>query len=227
MSVDVKKKFVISLGQATAIELLKELLHRILRTKTPDMEAVEVPCRVVNRFSFSLNEFGKLVSKTYSYNIISILNDVCSGFGSNEITERIQQIQKEYEWVETRFHESKDFLTNFKKYSEREWFDYSTKYLIEAIERYSKCARPLDDLLLACGNPQTLKTALGKVSKYYVPMRETFNYLVNELYKLGRMTDYISIGQSKHDMLLPEIPSKENLMTLLGVTRKEGVIGQR
>lgn len=230
MSLDVKKKvkkIAINIFEATITELLKELIiHRLLRRKhsRADMEEAEVPCNIVDRFKFFLNEFDQIFQRTRSHNIVSIINSVCSQLGSHEITKQIQQIEKEYKWVESEFHDAKESFENFEKYGEEEWFSKATKHLYDAVEYYSKCAKSLDELLLAYGKPQTLKTALKLIDTYYVPMRKWFNYLICEFYRLGQISKSVHFSHDKYDALLPDIPSKENLMILLKATKEETIV---
>lgn len=220
------KKIAINVCEATATQLLKELIiHRLLRQKPSETETeeVEVPCNVVDRFKFFLNEFDQLFKRTRSHNIISIINSACSQLGSHEITKQIQQIEKEYKWVESKFHDAKESFENFEKYGEEEWFSKATEHLYDAVEYYAKCAKPLDELLLAYSKPQTLKTALKMIDRYYVPMRKWFNYLICEFYRLGRISKSVHFSHDKYDVLLPDIPSKENLMIVLKISKEEKI----
>lgn len=74
MSINLKKKakkIAINVAEATTTELLKELIiNRIFRQKRkPETEKVGVPCSVVDRFKFFLNQFGELFQTGYSYGI--------------------------------------------------------------------------------------------------------------------------------------------------------------
>lgn len=221
------KKIGKEIAKTGIIESIKWGFRRLLRRKPSEPE-VEVSCQTVDRFKFFLNEFEELFHRTQSYNIISIIHSVCSPFAnSSEINKEIRQLENEYKWVESKFRDAKDSLKNFEKYGEREWFTNATEHLYDALEYYVKCARPLDELLLAHSKPQTLKTALQTIDRYYVPMRERFNYLICELHRLSRMSEHVhfNVGE-KYDILLPDIPSKKNLVTLLKGAKEEIVTPQ-
>ena len=218
------KKIAINIGEATATDLLKELILRVFRRKRePETEEVEVPCGVVDRFKFFLSEFGELFQRGYSYNIYSIINDVCSPFKeSSEIKRERKQLYEKYLWVEDKFYHAKKSLGNFEKYGKKELFVEATEHLYDALERYVEFAKPLNELVLA-HKPNTLKGALQKIDRYYTPLRQYFNYLMCEYYRLAvKSKGYIPFKtHEKFDMLLPDIPSKENLMTLLKAAKEK------
>jgi len=98
MAINLKKKakkIATNIAEATTTELLKELIiGRIFRQKrkSETKEVVEVPCDVVDRFKFFLNQFGELFQTGYSYNIYSIINSVSSPFKeSSEIEKERKQ----------------------------------------------------------------------------------------------------------------------------------------
>lgn len=220
------KKISKEITKTGIIESIKWGFRRLLRRKPSEPE-VEVSCQTVDRFKFFLNQFEELFHRTRSQNIISIIHSVCAPFGnSSEINKEIRQLENEYKWVESKFSDAKDSLKNFEKYGEREWFTNATDHLYDALEYYVKCAKLLDDLLLA-HKPQTLKIALKSIDRYYVPMREHFNYLICELHRLSRISEHVHFNvNGKYDMLLPDIPSKENLVTLLKSVKEEIVMPQ-
>lgn len=86
-------------------------------------------------------------------------------------------------------------------------------------------AKPLNELLLVHNKPETLKNALRTIDTYYTPMKERFNYLIGEYYRFSVTSQgLVSFNiNEKFQMLLPDIPSKENLMTLLKATIEEKI----
>lgn len=231
MAINLKKKakkIATNIAEATTTELLKELIiGRIFRQKrkSETKEVVEVPCDVVDRFKFFLNQFGELFQTGYSYNIYSIINSVCSPFKeSSEIEKERKQLYEKYRWVEDKFYHSKKSLEHFEKYGKKELFAEATQHLYDALERYVQFAKPLNELLLA-HKPNTLKNALASIDRYYVPMRQYFNYLMCEYYRFTILSEgYVYFNRNeKFDILLPDIPSKENLMTLLKAVKEETI----
>ena len=221
------KKIAINIAEATTTELLKELIiNRIFRQKCkPETEKVEVPCGVVDRFKFFLNQFGELFQTGYSYGIYSIVNNVCSPFKeSSEIERERKQLNEKFRWVEDKFYHAKKSLENFEKYGKKEFFMEASKHLYDALEKHVEFAKPLNELLLA-HKPNTLKNALATIDRYYTPMRQYFNYLICEYYRFAiTSNEYISFNtHQQFDMLLPDIPSKENLITLLKAVKEEAI----
>jgi len=96
--------------------------------------------------------------------------------------------------------------------------------LYVALEKYVEFAKPLNELLLA-HKPNTLKNALVTIDRYYTPMKQYFNYLICEYYRFAiTSNEYVSFNtHQQFDMLLPDIPSKENLMTLLKAVKEETI----
>jgi len=217
------KKIGIGLVTSGIVESIKYGFRRLLRRKQPEPQE-KVPCLVVEKFTYLIEEFGEFISQDYSHNIMSIINSVSSPFGgSTEIKKELSHLQEKYRLaVEKEYANAKEALGYFhEKDEEKEWFDKAVKHLYETLRYYVGFAKPLNELLLA-HNPETRKKALETIDNYYTPMKEYFNYLMCEYIQLAvRSKDVYYISHQKLDMLLPNIPSKENLVTLSKITQEK------
>lgn len=221
------KKKAIRIAEATAIELLKELVRRLLRRKlSPAID--EVPCNVVDRFeSFFVKEFGEFFSRGYGHNIVNIMNEVCSHLGKeSEITKYLEEANKEHEWIDREFSDVRLALQDYEKYGDKELFERANRHLLHAVRRYVKLAKPLNEILLIHGKSETLKAALKTIETHYAPVKEHFNRLIYDYYRFAlRNKEYlITKGQYETMMMyLPDIPSKENQLTFMKITKEEPV----
>lgn len=220
-----KKAKKIGKGLVTSgvIESIKYGFRRFLRRKQPQPKE-KVPCLVVEKFAYLFKEFGDFTNQGYSHNIMSIINSVCSPFGnSTEIKRELNHLQEKYRLtVEKEYANAKEALEYFyEKDEEKEWFDKAVKHLYEMLRHYVGFAKPLNELLLA-HKPETLKKALYTIDEYYTPMKEYFNYLMCEYNQLAvRSKGVFYIASQKLDMLLPNIPSQENIFTFQKIANKE------
>jgi hypothetical protein len=178
----------------------------------------------VEKFTYLIKEFGEFTNRGYSYNIINIINTVSSPFaGSTEINNKLVQLQDRYRLtVEREYADAKEaFDYFFKKNEEKEWFDKASRHLHEMLCDYVGFAKPLNELLLV-HKPETLKNALHTIDEFYTPTKEYFNYLMNEYIQLATRSKSIYYNANrKLDMLLPDIPSKESLVTFQEITNKK------
>jgi len=225
------KKIIINIAEATATELLKELiLHRIFRRKRgPEKEEVEVPCGIVDRFkSYFLKEFEPFFSRVNSQNLMSIIHQVCSPIGQqSEITNQLNQLERDYGWVDREYSDVMLAFRDYEEYGHKEFFERTTERLLKALKRYVDFAKPLNELLLAFNNPETLKHALKTIDTIYLPAQKHFNKLIYDYYRFAiRNKEYVHTKRQYEAMLmyLPEIPSKENLATLTKITQKETIV---
>ena len=230
MAINLKKKakkIVVKLIEATLIEIFKELFRRLSRRKPPE-EVGDVPRGTFERFeSFFLKEFGQFLHRGYGHNIVNIINQMSSHFGqSSEVRKRLDEVNKDYEWVDREFSDVKLALRDYGKYGDKELFERATKHLLRTIERYVKFAKILNELLLTHGKSETLKASLQTIETLYNPAKEHFNRLIYDYYRFAlRNTCYVSTKEQYQTMLmyLPDIPSKENLMTLLKAVKEETI----
>jgi hypothetical protein len=224
--IDKAKKIGKGLATSGIIESIKWGFRRLLRRKKPQPQE-KIPCLVVEKFCYLLEEFGEFTSRSYSHNIMSVINTVCSPFGSStEINKELSRLQERYELtVEREYADAKEALECFfKKNEEKEWFDKASRHLHEMLCHYVGFAKPLNELLLI-HKPETLKNALHTIDEYYTPMKEHFNYLMNEYIQLAaRSKSIYYVSHQKLDMLLPDIPSKESLATFQEITNKKPLI---
>lgn len=216
------KKIGIGLVTSGIMESIKFGIRKLFRRNHP---TEKVPCLVVDKFLFLFQELGKFIYQGYSYNIMSIINSVCSPFGkSPEITKNLNHLREKYGLtVEKEYSNAKEALDYFKKNEEKEWFDKAVRHSYEMLQHYVEFTKPLNELILA-HKPETLKKALEAIDRYYIPMKDYFNYLMCEYIQLAVRSKYVyHISHQKLDLLLPDIPSKENLLILSRINQKETV----
>lgn len=219
------KKIALRLAEATAIELIKELIRRLLRRKPSEVTG-EVPCGIVDRFeSYYLKEFEPFFSLGNSQNLMGIIRQVCSPISKqSEIQKRLNQLETDYKWIDREYLDAMLAFRDYEKYGHEEFFGRATRQLLEALKKYVHLAKHLDELLLAFNKPETLKHALRTIDTVYVPAKKHFNKLIYDYYRFAiRSEEYVYKKRQYETMLmyLPEIPSKENLVTLSKITQEE------
>lgn len=226
------KKIAVKLIEATLIEIFKELLRRLLRRKSSPEEIGhgDVPCGTFDRFeSFFVKEFEQFFNRSYGHNIVNIINQVYSHLGkeSPEITRRLKEIDKDYEWVDREFSDVNLALRDYEKHGDTEFFERTTRSFLKTIKRYIKFAKILNEVLLMHGKSETLKASLQTIEKAYNPAKEHFNRLIYDYYRFAlRNKEYVSTTKQYETMLmyLPDIPSKENQLTLTKVAKEETIV---
>lgn len=222
------KKIALRLVEATAIELLKELIRRFLRRKPSEVTG-EVPCGIMDRFeSYYLKEFEPFFSRANSQNLMSIIHQVCSPIGQqSEIKNRLNQLERDYEWVDREYSGAMLAFRDYKEYGHKEFFERTTERFLKALKRYVDFAKPLNELLLVFNKRETLKHALKTIDTVYVPAQKHFNELIYDYYRFAiRSKEYMNTRRQYEtmQMYLPEIPSKENETALLKLMKEEKIV---
>lgn len=222
------KKVVLRLVEATAIELLKELIRRLLKRKPSEVTG-EVPCGIVDRFeSYYLKEFEPFFSRGNSQNLMSIIHQVCSPINKeSEVSKRLTQLEKDYEWVDREYLDTMLAFGDYKEYGYKKFFERATRRLFKALKEYVDFAKPLNELLLAFTKRETLKHALKTIDDMYVPAQRHFNKLIYDYYRFAiRNSEYMYAKRQYETMrmYLPEIPSKDNETALSKLTKEERIV---